>query len=166
MAGNAVGHLAAAPRTLISAAVLLGAAATFLTVEGLKIHQDYAAVLACRGGYAACQPVNNVLRHRLGLAMAARRDAGHPGGARDVHRPAVLAGELETGTFRYAWTQGIGRMRWTVAKLGLLAVALTAVTGAISQLYGWFFAPLLSQRTSPRHRDGVRHARVRTPPGR
>ena len=24
----------------------------------------------------------------------------------------VLARELETGTFRYAWTQGVGRMRW------------------------------------------------------
>lgn len=33
--------------------------------------------------------------------------------------PAVMARELETGTFRYAWTQGIGRARWTIAKLGL-----------------------------------------------
>ncbi len=29
----------------------------------------------------------------------------------------VLARELETGTFRYAWTQGFGRVRWTLAKL-------------------------------------------------
>jgi ABC-type transport system involved in multi-copper enzyme maturation permease subunit len=29
----------------------------------------------------------------------------------------VLARELETGTFRYAWTQGFGRWRWTLAKL-------------------------------------------------
>jgi hypothetical protein len=29
----------------------------------------------------------------------------------------VLARELETGTFRYAWTLGVGRPRWTLAKL-------------------------------------------------
>ncbi len=34
----------------------------------------------------------------------------------------VLARELETGTFRYAWTQGFGRWRWTLAKLVSLAV--------------------------------------------
>ena len=27
----------------------------------------------------------------------------------------LLARELETGTFRYAWTQGVGRMRWAIA---------------------------------------------------
>ena len=30
----------------------------------------------------------------------------------------VLARELETGTFRYAWTQGIGRWRWTLGQAG------------------------------------------------
>ena len=29
----------------------------------------------------------------------------------------VLARELETGTFRFAWTQGFGRWRWALAKL-------------------------------------------------
>ena len=57
----------------------------------------------------------------------------------------VLARELETGTYRYAWTQGIGRERWTIAKLTLLAVALVAVTAAFSQLFAWFFAPFLPQ---------------------
>ncbi len=34
----------------------------------------------------------------------------------------VLAREFETGTFRYAWTQGFGRWRWTLAKLVGLGV--------------------------------------------
>ena len=29
----------------------------------------------------------------------------------------VLAREMETGTFRFAWTQGFGRWRWALAKL-------------------------------------------------
>ena len=57
----------------------------------------------------------------------------------------MLARELETGTFRYAWTQGYGRERWTIAKLILLAVVIVAVTAAFSQLFTWFFAPFIGQ---------------------
>ena len=53
----------------------------------------------------------------------------------------VLARELETGTFRYAWTQGFGRWRWTLAKLVLLAVAVTAAAGAFSVLFSWYYQP-------------------------
>jgi hypothetical protein len=37
-----------------------------------------------------------------------------------VTGPPVIARELENGTFRYAWTQGIGRVRWTIATLTFL----------------------------------------------
>jgi hypothetical protein len=56
----------------------------------------------------------------------------------------VLARELETGTYRFAWTQGIGRWRWTLAKLVLLAVAVTAVAGAFSVLYSWYNQPFFA----------------------
>jgi hypothetical protein len=53
----------------------------------------------------------------------------------------VLARELETGTFRFAWTQGIGRLRWTVGKLVPLAVAVTAAAGAFTVLFAWYDQP-------------------------
>jgi hypothetical protein len=53
----------------------------------------------------------------------------------------VLARELETGTFRYAWTQGFGRWRWTLAKLVPLAAAVAAAAGAISVLLSWYYQP-------------------------
>src|SRR5213075_1393989 len=53
----------------------------------------------------------------------------------------VLARELETGTFRYAWTQGFGRRRWTLAKLVLLATTVTAAAGAFSVLLSWYYQP-------------------------
>ena len=53
----------------------------------------------------------------------------------------VLARELETGTFRFAWTQGFGRWRWTVAKLVALAVVVTAAAGALSVLFSWYYQP-------------------------
>ena len=53
----------------------------------------------------------------------------------------VLARELETGTFRYAWTQGFGRWRWALAKLVPLAVVLAAATGAFGVLVSWYYQP-------------------------
>ena len=58
--------------------------------------------------------------------------------------PQVLARELETGTFRYAWTQGFGRRRWTLAKLVLLGAAVTALAGAFGVLVSWYYQPYLA----------------------
>ena len=58
--------------------------------------------------------------------------------------PVVLGRELETGTFRYAWTQGFGRWRWTLAKLVLLGVAVAAMAGAFSVLASWYYQPYLA----------------------
>jgi hypothetical protein len=57
----------------------------------------------------------------------------------------VLARELETGTFRFAWTQGCGRVRWMIAKLVLLAAALAAAGAAFSVLFSWYYHPFLAQ---------------------
>ena len=112
--------------TLISVPAVLGAVALFLLIAGLKIHHDYAVLTACHPFSSdACQTLNrrfngidwtmgNTILILMNLAPALiGAFAGAP----------VLARELETGTFRYAWTQGFGRERWTVAKLALLAVA-------------------------------------------
>jgi hypothetical protein len=134
--------------TLIALPAILGAVSVFLLVAGLRIHHDYAVLTACRPFQShACQNLNmsfnqsdwtigNTLLILMNLAPALLGAfAGAP----------VLARELETGTFRYAWTQGYGRARWTIAKLTLLAVVVVAVTGAFSQLFTWFFRPFIAQ---------------------
>jgi hypothetical protein len=55
----------------------------------------------------------------------------------------VLVREFETGTFRFAWTQGCGRFRWAVSKLVLLAVLVTAVTWAFTELFSWYYHAFL-----------------------
>ena len=57
----------------------------------------------------------------------------------------VLAREMETGTYRFAWTQGFGRWRWTLAKLVALAVAVAAAAGAISVLFSWYYQPYFAR---------------------
>ena len=61
----------------------------------------------------------------------------------------MLARELETGTFRYAWTQGFGRWRWALAKLVALAVAVAAAAGALSVLLSWYYQPYLRRAQRP-----------------
>jgi hypothetical protein len=54
----------------------------------------------------------------------------------------LVARELESGTFRLAWTQSVSRTRWTVTKLGLLALAGMAVAGLCSLMVTWWSSPL------------------------
>ncbi|MGW2938361.1 ABC transporter permease subunit [Streptomyces sp. NPDC001156] len=54
----------------------------------------------------------------------------------------LIARELETGTYRFAWTQAAGRTRWLLTKLTLIAVVLVAVTAGFGALYSWYNAPL------------------------
>jgi hypothetical protein len=134
--------------TLISLLAVFGVLAVFLWIAGLKIHHDYAVLTACHPFTSdPCQALNNTFNH-TDWTMANVLDilmqlvpvligafAGAP----------VLARELETGTFRYAWTQGFGRARFAIAKLVLLAIAVTAIAGAFSVVFTWFFRPFLAQ---------------------
>ena len=57
----------------------------------------------------------------------------------------LLARELETGTFRFAWTQGTGRSRWVIVKLVLIAAAVTAAAGVTSLMLSWWVAPFFAR---------------------
>ena len=134
--------------TLISVPAILGAVAVFLLIAGLKIHHDYAVLTACHPFSSnACQRLNSAFNStdwtiantvNILLHLAPALIGAFAGGS-------VLARELETGTYRYAWTQGFGRERWTIAKLVLIAVTVTAAAGAFSQVLTWFFQPFLAQ---------------------
>jgi ABC-type transport system involved in multi-copper enzyme maturation permease subunit len=132
--------------TLISVPAVLGVVAAFLLIEGLKIHHDFATLTACHPtDTVTCAglsqdftntdwPISNIILILMNFVPALLGAfAGAP----------VLARELETGTFRYAWTQGFGRERMTVARIALLAVVIMAVVGALGELFAWFFQPAL-----------------------
>ena len=54
----------------------------------------------------------------------------------------LVARELETGTFRLAWTQSVGRLRWLLVKLGLVGLASAVVGLLVSLMVTWWFSPI------------------------
>jgi hypothetical protein len=63
----------------------------------------------------------------------------------------LLARELEHGTHRFAWTQGVTRRRWLLSKTTLLAAATVAAATLASALVMWWRSPFdtLAGRISP-----------------
>jgi hypothetical protein len=128
-----------------STAAFVGALAVYMWITGVQLHHAYAAVIACHpAGSLACGELARKFGD-IGGALA----NGYPLQAVPALVGAfvgapVLARELETGTFRFAWTQGFGRWRWTLAKLVALAVAVAAATGALSVLFFWYYQPYLA----------------------
>jgi len=123
-------------------ALFLGGLATYLWIIGRRLHHAYAAAIACHSASSvacvdAISEFNSLYRFFLGgyvlqpLPALIGAFIGAP----------LLARELETGTFRYAWTQGFGRWRWTLAKLILLALVVVAAAAAMSVLFSWYYRP-------------------------
>jgi len=128
---------------LAGVAAFLGALAVCLWLAGLQVHHAWAAVAS------ACQPTASPACFDLSTSFIGT-DGFLANGLILQAVPAligafvgapVLARELETGTFRYTWTQGFGRWRWALAKLVLLAVPVAAATGALSVLLSWYYQP-------------------------
>ena len=155
--------------TLAGAAAFLGAIAVYLALTGHQIRQAYDALVAAgcpqadaiMPGFsvpvasATCQSLTQGFLSFYGTTSG-------PVGASGLNAQTVpfmllvvpvllgafvgapvLARELESGTFRFAWTQGAGRLRLAAARLIPLAVLLTAAAYGLSALFSWYFTPFL-----------------------
>lgn len=143
---------------IIGTSVLLGVSAGYLAVMAVIQNHAYAAVTACHpAGALKCQQLaNSFYRTYWGGGSAAALSGGAQSVSSLLYAVPVLLGaflgapalarELETGTFRFAWTQGAGRTRWTVAALVLPAVLLTAATGAFTAIFSWYFRPFIEDQ--------------------
>lgn len=54
----------------------------------------------------------------------------------------LVASELESGSFRLAWTQDVSRVRWLAQRLTVCGLAAMAVAGLISWIVTWWAGPL------------------------
>jgi len=144
---------------LTTAAILLAALSLYLLILGLRIRSAYAGVSSCHPAASAhCQNLTFTFNQSYYQKFAASMFHKLVSGPQAISSlllivPALLgvfagapllARELETGTFRFAWTQGCGRLRWALAQLALPAIALTAAAGAVGTLYSWYIRPFLA----------------------
>jgi hypothetical protein len=127
---------------LIGMVVALAAIGAYTWMVGLQLHHAYAAELACHPvGSDACLQLTSGFNSPGGLLTNGWILQLVPALIGAFVGAPVLAREIETGTYRYAWTQGFGPWRWAFAKLAGLTVAVTAATGAISVLFSWYYQP-------------------------
>ena len=127
---------------LIGVLAFIGALALCFLIVGLQLHHAYAAATACHpASSAACNAmvanfngIGNFLSNGVPLQVVPPLIGAFVGAP-------VLAREFEAGTFRFAWTQGFGRWRWTLAKLVGLGVVVAAASGALSVLASWYYQP-------------------------
>jgi hypothetical protein len=132
-----------------AAVAALAALAILLTATRPHLASLYASsgITGCQGGGCA-QPASNFLTLAsaglypvvfiLGLAAVILAPA-----LIGIFWGAPLIGrELETGTFRLAWTQTITRTRWLASKLAVPGLAAVAAAEGLSLMYGWWAAPI------------------------
>ncbi len=116
----------------------------------------YAAVAACHpAGVLRCQELKNAF---ISDYWGGDNSALQSGGAQTVSSllfavpvllgafagAPLLSRELDSGTFRFAWTQGAGRTRWALSTLVLPALVVLAATGAFTAIFYWYLRPFLA----------------------
>src|SRR6478672_10759972 len=141
--------------TVLSLVALLGVLAVLLLLRGHQTRDAYATVQACtpRGSarcrfaferfhetYANTGPLAALF---LWLPAIIGAFAGAP----------LLARELESGTFRYTWTQGAGRTRWVISLIVTGVVGVAVLSAGFGLLVDWYqyalFVSGIQQRLHP-----------------
>ncbi len=121
---------------------LLAAFAVLVLVTGLHLRDVYDSLgggklCGVRNDCAALGEHETVLADLLGpVLLAIPALLGVFWGA------PLVARELESGTYRLAWTQTVTRRRWLSVRVALVGVAALAVAGLATWLVSWWFAPL------------------------
>jgi hypothetical protein len=132
----------------ITALVTIAAFAILLGATGPHLTSQYAG-----SGVGGCQAAScaHLASSFLGLVSGVYPVVYTLGVAAVVLTPALfgvfwgaplVARELETGTFRLAWTQTVTRTRWLATKLAVPGLAAIAVAEGLSLMYGWWAAPI------------------------
>jgi hypothetical protein len=131
-------------RTSAAAATLaLLAVLVVLVVTGPHILHVYDTVVVPCAQHADCGPVDahfTALAHLThvlsALILVVPVLAGVFWGA------PLVARELESGTFRLAWTQSVTRTRWIATRLVLVTLVTVALTTALSLAVTWWQWPI------------------------
>lgn len=128
-------------QAFVAAVALTGLAVVVVLVGSQLLADFHTSVSSCTGNCSAAandfvDKYSSLGTWLDGLVLVVPALVGAFWGA------PLLARELESGTFRLAWTQTVSRVRWTLTKLVLLGLAGMAAAGLCSLLVTWWSSPL------------------------
>ena len=140
--------LQARTQTLVVAATL-GALAVVAAITGVQLSHLYSSLVGhCNAGCEA--GINEFLSHDHFLqntfdvvALVVPALFGIFWGA------PLVAREIETGTYRLAWTQTVTRSRWLLTKFAVGAAATALAAGALTLTITWWYRAVDKVGTSP-----------------
>ena len=139
--------------TVLGLLGLVAALATYLVITGLRMHAAYDDLGSCVPPITsdACR-----IRWTSFVNSHGNRDLMGPllvvlpGIVGAVVGAPLIGRELESGVFRYSWTQGAGRMRWAVAVIIPVVIVSTVLMGALGLLITWHNKPMIHAGASQR----------------
>ncbi len=121
----------------------LAALAIVAAITGVRLsHQYNSLAAACSAGNCGVAPVRVLAQYSWlqdGFELLLRLAPAIIGifwGA------PLVARELESGTYRLAWTQGVTRSRWLTTKLLLVGASAIAAAGVLTLTITWWFRVL------------------------
>jgi hypothetical protein len=122
---------------------ILAVIAIVFAATGPGLAHYYATNVATCADRGDCDTVRNALldRHQL-LRLLGTALVAVPGLLGIFWGAPLIARELETGTYRLAWTQSVTRTRWLAVKLGVVGLASMAAAGLFSLMVTWWSSPL------------------------
>jgi hypothetical protein len=130
--------------TLIAAGILALLAALLVPI-GLHMASvyDQNGLAACAGsGTSACHDAMAAFGNEFGSITSVLPWFNLIPGAVGVLLASPLILELESGTFRLAWTQSVTRRRWLAGKLAMTVAAALLAALAMTVLLTWWRTPL------------------------
>jgi ABC-type transport system involved in multi-copper enzyme maturation permease subunit len=135
--------LQARTQTAVAVAAL-AAAAIIAAITGPRLLHFYDTVVATCGSRNDCASVTPAFLSSYRLMQVALPPVllVAPALIGAFWGAPLVARELETGTFRLAWTQSVTRQRWLAAKLAMACLAGMAVAGLLSLILTWWFSPI------------------------
>ena len=128
--------------TALGAFVVLGAILAYTGPHVTHLYNS-SGIAACQKSHGDCGPLIDdftshfVWWHALGPLVAAI-----PALIGVFWGAPLLARELETGTYRVAWTQSVTRTRWLATKVVVIGAASVATAAAFTVIVTLWSAPL------------------------
>ncbi len=140
----------------------LGALAALMVPTGLATHAKYdslglgtcraalggASMITQTEAVAKCESLGHQFQQEFGgMAFIAVLFVVLPVLVGVFFGAPLVAREVEHGTHRLVWTQGVTRLQWALAKFGLVGAITTVLAVGYALGVSWWFEPLVSAGT-------------------